>query len=168
MALLLPRCPRWLKRNKGAFLQLQRKHPCFVRVARWLGFSWFLVAVAVGRVRCVHQAPCYVFSGGLVPPPVPPSGGSPARVLRLRRKPLPSPILGCRRPAINGRLSLSLLRPLGWAHASLWSCRPAGVLGRHSRRLACTPAPRPLRPRCSRPLRPFRLVGSRVHKHKLK
>ena len=39
----------------------------------------------------------------------------------------PSFFIGWRRPAINGRLSLSLLRPSGWARASRWSCRLAGL-----------------------------------------
>ena len=39
----------------------------------------------------------------------------------------------------------------------------ARLLGRHSRRLARTPALRPLRSRFARPRRPFRLVGSRVN-----
>lgn len=39
----------------------------------------------------------------------------------------------------------------------------ARLLGRHSQSFARTPALRPPRPRFARPLRPFRLVGSRVN-----
>lgn len=39
----------------------------------------------------------------------------------------------------------------------------ARLLGRHSQSFARTPALRPPRPRYARPLRPFRLVGSRVN-----
>ena len=72
------------------------------------------------------------------------------------------PSLGARRCRSYVRRAGRVLRS---GRAALgFSLSPfALILGRHSHRFARTPALRPSRPRYARPLRPFRLVGSRVN-----
>ena len=88
--------------------------------------------VAVSCGRGPNSPPLFPSGGPVAPPPLPRSLRSrPATVVGASGDRYggfaPSFFIGCRRPALNGRSSLSLLRPSGWARASLWSCRPAGL-----------------------------------------